>query len=960
MLGLGRTMRLTVALVAGLIGSGFATSGASGATCVSTASFEWDGVGSGLWSCGKGSAADHYVVAAGHTVRVTGDVVQAASSGIGIHVVAGGEFRVEAESAALHLILGGEGLDCAPGSRCVLRGRYRQMMSTPGFTTDVLEDGAIVHAGSILLCEPDGCESSPHRVRVRWPGGGGREAPEVSLVDAGDILCWADSDPGDLRVGADSGHCYDVLGTGTDGQSRWIDFDVRQGRFDQSGFPLSRRLIARGMLARSVEERDRLVRLRPASTIDADGRHVGRWLRFGTPDGTAAGSAYKILATVNGDSEDTVTLGSLLGSRSSHAAGSPVWVDYGWEPGDEMFVEVPVIVGSATPASTNLRDSRVKLRGEVALRAVSIREVIGVLLEDAKVTEWQDVWIRDYGDHDGPNGEMAIRMNGVHDATLERTLLTGGSPTPAKDKTHGIGMFGCQRITITDLTTRHLGDDVVVSDGFQSSNEIALERVHAAFRSDNARSQQLFDPSSRSVEATLKDAICDDCTDSDVAIGGHDATGSAELLVEGVLSWGADGPVAGALSDKIQFRDLVVIGSQASTPGVFVPKNVEGFEVREVRNVSPSPAAAIAAGFGRLKDGIVLDATLASSNSTALSAGPEGALENVLLADVHTSGACDSGSCRLVLLPGGGAQRASRMTIAWTRGESAAYLRGITLYSGASYAGGYVGGLLLAGLSASGSIAFDVPPAALVGPLAPVLSPLCFWGNAISALPTAVPLLPAGSLFDVMPDFVAPELGRFDVPADSAHAEVPCGIGSGLAGPGVSRYRWLHAKSKLAPMRFGADSDSDGVIESAHGMPCTGGGRDECVDNCPGVFNPEQEDADGDSMGDACDSCPSVASAELSSADSDGDGWGDACDVCIEVWDPDQRDDDHDGYGNFCDADFDGDGIVNFRDLAWFKSRFFSGDPVADLTGDGVVNFADLERLRAGFLKAPGPSAVAK
>ena len=105
-------------------------------------------------------------------------------------------------------------------------------------------------------------------------------------------------------------------------------------------------------------------------------------------------------------------------------------------------------------------------------------------------------------------------------------------------------------------------------------------------------------------------------------------------------------------------------------------------------------------------------------------------------------------------------------------------------------------------------------------------------------------------------------------------------------------------------------------------------------------------------------------------SDRDGDGEADVTDNCLDVANgpllpaspgKSQRDTDGDGYGNACDPDFNGDGVVNFADLATLKASFFKtgADLVTDLNGDGVVNFADLAILKARFFKAPGPSALA-
>ena len=81
------------------------------------------------------------------------------------------------------------------------------------------------------------------------------------------------------------------------------------------------------------------------------------------------------------------------------------------------------------------------------------------------------------------------------------------------------------------------------------------------------------------------------------------------------------------------------------------------------------------------------------------------------------------------------------------------------------------------------------------------------------------------------------------------------------------------------------DSDGDGI-------------GDKC-DNCMNKSNPEQEDKDHDGVGDICDNCPNTPNRDQ--ADIDGDGVGDVCDNCKTQANPDQKDKDHDGVGDICD-----------------------------------------------------------
>ena len=109
-----------------------------------------------------------------------------------------------------------------------------------------------------------------------------------------------------------------------------------------------------------------------------------------------------------------------------------------------------------------------------------------------------------------------------------------------------------------------------------------------------------------------------------------------------------------------------------------------------------------------------------------------------------------------------------------------------------------------------------------------------------------------------------------------------------------------------------SDSDADGFADT--------------VDNCPQIANPDQNDHDGDKLGDACD------------VDADNDGLTNVDEAKIGA-DPLDADSDDDGLIDGLEPqpgdDFDGDGLVNVRD--------------PDSDGDGLP-----DGLEAGSTSASG------
>ena len=136
-----------------------------------------------------------------------------------------------------------------------------------------------------------------------------------------------------------------------------------------------------------------------------------------------------------------------------------------------------------------------------------------------------------------------------------------------------------------------------------------------------------------------------------------------------------------------------------------------------------------------------------------------------------------------------------------------------------------------------------------------------------------------------------------------------------------------------------AEGESQATCPEDCGAICSdvdGDGVCDLNDNCTQVANAEQEDADMDTIGDACDECPNTADG-----DADEDGVCDDIDNCVGLFNQNQTDGDDDGIGNACDpcplvfgGDLDNDELCDAEDNCPADANADQEDVDGDGTGD--------------------------
>ncbi len=150
------------------------------------------------------------------------------------------------------------------------------------------------------------------------------------------------------------------------------------------------------------------------------------------------------------------------------------------------------------------------------------------------------------------------------------------------------------------------------------------------------------------------------------------------------------------------------------------------------------------------------------------------------------------------------------------------------------------------------------------------------------------------------------------------------------------------------------DINGDGLGDACQNDDEDHDGYPDDEDNCDELFNPDQLNSDPDEWGDVCDNCDLVDNPDQADIngddqgdvcqrrDRDDDGWPNVEDNCGYDYNWDQHDEDWDGMGDVCDTDGfticgddDGDGVCNLPD------QCTGDDASGDTDEDGICDDID-------------------
>ncbi|MGH0037642.1 MAG: hypothetical protein ACQGVK_21645 [Myxococcota bacterium] len=883
---------------------------AQGATCTFLTSGDWGPIGSysGLTDCGTIQGDEELVIPSGVSVRVVDDIVQAGGIDARITVEAGGSLVVSAldrQPAAGRTVvsLNDGGIWCLSGSTCTFAGGYRPVASaTPALVDDVSLAGRSV-VESMLPCpgfdaslgewrsDCDSLLTDPgDRAGLAQENGFffapttenlARHIPEsLDAMEPGDVLCFSDGDPGTPEAPVDDGFCYEVTevsGDPSGAAPSYLIIDLRQTAPHsprETTYPLALRENRVSTLVANVSQGARHAAVGASALQGIRPRErVGMWLRFAAADGSPEPLAARISRTWNDpapgeapidcpgvDPCDVVEIYDPAGFGASHDAAKSVWLGFGHGPGDEFFVMSPVVLTDADGVANPDLSRSFSFASTLRLVATLVDRTSGVLIEsDANLVELRDLWLRDV-----VAGGATIPANGrklkvlVHGGErLLRVSSTGGSPPGVPDRTHGIVLdtddSDVEDVRIFGLGVRHHGDDCL---GVTADVGVTVVRYRCEWSAAEAESCNPIDlggsPDERIV---FSDIQCIDCTDSSPLVNMSDAD---EVRIIGAARWGEVGRFEQGDSTGLVVRDLLSVGGDGR-----LPLSVSRFVVA-LTDTRPAFGTGVLIDKPQLdvRNGIIRD--VVRSSAIIARAPEDGVLENVAFIDVDTDGDCaTSATCSVLILgPASDDARVTDVTIAYSPDATTQIEYGARATSLSDLT---VDGLLVSRMNRSlsnGTGIFGNLTAMDTTFDSTTRGPCLHEVSAPAQQPAGLPPSTHELAGPILVDAAA---GRFDpIPGGPADL-VPCGVRSGPEAPGMHQTRWIHSISRIAP-----EVMADAPTPQPDPDPCLddrdGDGFLSCEDVCPDVFDPEQDDADDDGLGDACEhGC-------ADGLDNDGDG----------------------------------------------------------------------------------------